>query len=1306
VDSLSDDCDEFDWEGGLDTNCMNTLFSRNVGENMGLIRCNKAEAGPSATEFQLKMTLPMPLEYMNHIVPTQSELNSAMESMKCKGDKSFTKKCDHFDYGRLEEQVLEMDEEFQVGAMPQFYKSLFESHSEASSEEEDDSVNVYDDYRVSGRKDIQEASADYPPIFEDEQMCSTPDIPRTESLPSQIVMDQPSYMSSEQSFEMIPVAELGLHSSSPDEPKPAKDLTASRNESQFGPTGSYAMPRSIDARRTQANQPFDNHNNYDHSWNAGRGSLHGSHTNNPDNFLSDARHGLERIANKGFQNSSTTRGSQMRNLDSSSGFSPRATKRNEPNNKATQEANLHWSKRNDDLEQPQPSFDEGRLIPRAGRQRVLALNNKGREDESKTPKGIQVPISPLSEKPRAETSTSGRPGASPSIEWIPAKREQLDLVDQEYPSFDERETPIGGMIPSNQTPAKTDCLDEYDISDPLRNGIPMSVDCGMKDSERELPTVYSDLTSDGDGFGNTKEPPVIQNLPQADGKRGQKDQITNEESRNSLPLETTRSYAGRKTIDQVSQGDEMMGFKSGEARNIDGEISKNVEDGGRQENLSVFTDPATERKDFVEEGDELMGKVSPSELHKDEKHSEGDEIMSSSPEYDTEEKARDSEQSASDKTPENQTLSISSPRPSLTSDDKLDQDAKGGTSRSRIEPVAEAPSQKEETPDVDDEFPPKAASPQIDEKRRINASDKSSSPCETPGGPVRNEAHADNIIESHRQGSVCEPVSQNQVVDEKEEPSSPVHEVDANTVEGKDRTHSIISQYTTPFDTALTRGGEKTTVAASNEQGSESEHVVSTGSVRSITEEFVEPRGVSNDLNSEDTPVSCPSRSESTPVHEDEELDQDIDDQTFESADEHDYVPEDGPLAAVEKVEDEHGLLTSLEDSSTPVTSLGGVQGKTEVDRSVGELLSIYTIQTFNRYCKKLTDWDENGKIESTNEDQAQNSDGGALPPEDVGCDTSEQVTSASELFESNGDEKYVGMISQIDAEQEEVEIRYIDEQMEPLTIAPTASTMEPLLKIAPTATTMDTHLTTAPTGCTMDTPQASDPMMRSFEDSGRDIYARLGGRSIVCREDDSFADLRHLVDRNDRLGYETREGSHLDNYQPIGVKSSLTLPSKTRRKSRNKTQYHLLIIQGLTQGLMTAVFICVSWFRHFTGLQSSRRGLKDLSGVQCAPKSRKWNLTNVTRGELIQARSLSPHRMSPTGRQLDEAGTMVEFAIPDIHTLDAHGRSSLWTISAATPTTSPGAPKPAIWSNAYTRIRKAIAGSDTSKHSTRGWKA
>ncbi|KAG7353883.1 hypothetical protein IV203_003238 [Nitzschia inconspicua] len=177
--SFSEGLEDDDWE----ENIRSTLneMAGNL-KNLGGIHCN--QAGPDSTEVQLRLNLPVPMQYMDHL---DSVAKRGLTQLDLAAKKGFNtavatlspKKCNmQYDYSHLDDHVVDMEQgvygmeerfigtihELRGNVMP-VYKSLFQSQSEESSnvDEEDegtcdeDDESTYEDPRFLA-KSLQERS--------------------------------------------------------------------------------------------------------------------------------------------------------------------------------------------------------------------------------------------------------------------------------------------------------------------------------------------------------------------------------------------------------------------------------------------------------------------------------------------------------------------------------------------------------------------------------------------------------------------------------------------------------------------------------------------------------------------------------------------------------------------------------------------------------------------------------------------------------------------------------------------------------------------------------------------------------------------------------------------------------------------------------------------------------------------------------------------------------------------------------------------------------------------------------------------
>jgi hypothetical protein len=202
-------------EANLKMGCFDNLFfSEQRDPSDSLIQFNKV-----GREVQVNMKLPVPIDYIDRLRPSGSDLESAMEKFNCKGQNPFDRKCD-LDFGQtyrvLDDQIIEMDHEKH---MPQFFQSLL-SLSEGSSEEECEYDHEYDhgyenfpfpQQQPLIASDFRSFHPRGPTPLNRPRMQDVPEVPPIYSLPSQIlIQEQPSYGGdSLLSFEMIMDPEEG-----------------------------------------------------------------------------------------------------------------------------------------------------------------------------------------------------------------------------------------------------------------------------------------------------------------------------------------------------------------------------------------------------------------------------------------------------------------------------------------------------------------------------------------------------------------------------------------------------------------------------------------------------------------------------------------------------------------------------------------------------------------------------------------------------------------------------------------------------------------------------------------------------------------------------------------------------------------------------------------------------------------------------------------------------------------------------------------------------------------------------------------
>jgi hypothetical protein len=202
---------ENDWE----ENIMSALndMAGNL-KKIGGIHCN--QVGDS-TEVQMKLNLPVPMQYVNGLdVAAKEGFSNAMATLS-------PKKCNmqYGDYSHLDDQVFDMEERF-LGTMDQLqgnvmpvYKSLFQNQSESSEDEDDDrledeSQSTYEDPRFLPKisSNLQQQQQQHQQ--QREQKTHTKDVIHSSGgtdtarrIPSHIIIsDQPSGISSNNSWNL------------------------------------------------------------------------------------------------------------------------------------------------------------------------------------------------------------------------------------------------------------------------------------------------------------------------------------------------------------------------------------------------------------------------------------------------------------------------------------------------------------------------------------------------------------------------------------------------------------------------------------------------------------------------------------------------------------------------------------------------------------------------------------------------------------------------------------------------------------------------------------------------------------------------------------------------------------------------------------------------------------------------------------------------------------------------------------------------------------------------------------------------
>lgn len=429
-------------DANVNTNCMNTLFNRNTDANVpGTINCGKS--GPSE-DVPLKMTLPLPLQYMDHFVPSKNDLNTVLET--------FTKKCDN-------------DHEKQV--FPQIYKSLFEAASDASGSSEEDREDRQETQERVRSRGLKSPRASRGPqaAFNDNRED------RLDSPPSHIIIsDEASAVSSADSF----------------------GFAAEREKSDFT-RKKKARPNMIDAdfkkSGLQYSSPRHRH--------AAQGPLpaQSKQVQSPK-----SPHGLDRIMGNQVGSPRNRNTSEVvsspRNRFSNQHIVPNGTP-----GVLKQGAFARNRGSIKDAGSPRKSSAENEISSARERHAGHSKSFFGRKENSTKGKQskdsyVDQLSSPNVDEKRQSPRKQGRQAAPSSYSplksnlggsnWVKGQKAQLDDMKEESPSFDERR-------PSSDAVKTTSQASSWKNS---ASSIPPTISYGA------ACTAYSDLTSEFGDFGN------------------------------------------------------------------------------------------------------------------------------------------------------------------------------------------------------------------------------------------------------------------------------------------------------------------------------------------------------------------------------------------------------------------------------------------------------------------------------------------------------------------------------------------------------------------------------------------------------------------------------------------------------------------------------------------------------------------------------------------------------------------------------------------------------------------------------------
>jgi len=234
-------------------------------KRIGGIHCN--QDGPDSTEVQLKLNLPLPVQYMENM-DIRDGFSNAMATLS-------PKKCGNmpYRYSNLDNHVVDAEEKF-LGTMDQIqenvvpiYKSLFSNQSDESSSEDDHHDEVDEDKSESTYENPQLLSNRDPNIDPNMQYETTDVVLRSRSplnvdgIPSQIIVShQPSGLSSADSWKLSSrVDKAQRHQNKPT----TNDIIATINNNLDVAIQSSRRLSTSEKERKQQNEDFAPNNKQD-----------------------------------------------------------------------------------------------------------------------------------------------------------------------------------------------------------------------------------------------------------------------------------------------------------------------------------------------------------------------------------------------------------------------------------------------------------------------------------------------------------------------------------------------------------------------------------------------------------------------------------------------------------------------------------------------------------------------------------------------------------------------------------------------------------------------------------------------------------------------------------------------------------------------------------------------------------------------------------------------------------------------------------------------------------------------------------
>lgn len=340
-------------------------------------------------------------------------------------------------------------------------------------------------------------------------------------------------------------------------------------------------------------------------------------------------------------------------------------------------------------------------------------------------------------------------------------------------------------------------------------------------------------------------------------------------------------------------------------------------------------------------------------------------------------------------------------------------------------------------------------------------------------------------------------------------------------------------------------------------------------------------------------------------------------------------------------------------------------------------------VDTFTKYYKQLTEWDEEKEIEKHDEGEHHLE---TVPEVDSNADSSSRPSNEDERFETQTQSGYsrTKLLSEIDVRSQAVEINYIGDLQNGSVAEPSVASARPPLVIAPTSATMETPLTFANTSYTMDTPVGSPPHGRQNQTSRK---------SWDLRSHQKVASEAH----GDFYGYVEEEESDYVFDERLAKLSALRPVSLMKEKPIKFSVFKAFL--GWTTSFVTLYVFILAWLRHVVFLRFLLGKGRSNEGTTFKRLQERGDIQPIASHFIQGKRAL--HRDYDVDDE-DGTGTVVESVIPEVHNPHMHDQDT-WTVSS---NTSRRSWRPKIRAKAFSSGMRKYSGADDARSiaSMQGW--